>query len=350
MSRLLAGILVLGVVLAVIVGSRMGTEDAAVPTATSLELNIYSARHYDTDLALYDKFTEETGIAINLIEGDSDELIARIEREGVQSPADLLITVDAGRLWRAEEKGLFQAVVSETLETRIPEHLRHPGGLWFGLSKRARIIIYNKAKGRPEKLETYADLADPVHKGEICMRSSSNIYNLSLLAATIEHLGTEEAENWAKGVVANFARQPEGNDTGNIRAVAAGECRISLVNTYYVGRLMGSGNAGDREVADAVELVFPDQEGNGTHVNIGGAGVLLHAPNRANAVRFIEFLTSDWAQRAFSEQNHEYAAVPGVEIDTPLNAFTFKEDALNASALGRNQPEAVRIFDRAGWK
>lgn len=348
MSRLFAGILILGLAIALVVGAQTGSDrNTASASAT---LNIYSARHYDTDLALYDRFTDETGIAINLIEGDSDELIARIEREGAQSPADLLITVDAGRLWRAEEKGLFQPVASEILETRIPEHLRHPDGLWFGLSKRARIVIYNKAQGRPEKLETYADLADPAHKGEICMRSSSNIYNLSLLAAIVEHQGTEEAENWAKGVVANFAREPQGNDTANIQAVAAGECRISLVNTYYVGRLMGSENAEDRAVAEAVGLVFPDQDGNGTHVNIGGAGVLVHAPNRDNAVRFIEFLTSDWAQRAFSEQNHEYAAVPDIEMDTPLNAFAFKEDALNASALGRNQPEAVRIFDRAGWK
>ncbi|MDO8839200.1 MAG: Fe(3+) ABC transporter substrate-binding protein [Parvibaculum sp.] len=349
MSRLYAGILILGLAIALIVGTQMGTDRNAV--SASATLNIYSARHYDTDLALYDKFTEETGIAINLIEGDSDELIARIEREGTQSPADLLITVDAGRLWRAEEKGLFQPVASEILQTRIPEHLRHPDELWFGLSKRARIVIYNKAKGRPEKLETYADLADPSHKGEICMRSSSNIYNLSLLAAIIEHQGTEEAENWTRGVVANFARQPQGNDTGNIQAVAAGECRISLVNTYYVGRLMGSDKAEDRAVAEAVGLVFPDQQGNGTHVNISGAGVLKHAPNRANAVRFIEFLTDDWAQRAFSEQNHEYAAVPGVVIDSPVTGFgDFREDALNASALGRNQPEAVRIFDRAGWK
>ena len=347
MSRLLAGLLCLGLVLSAMVGARADTPGA--PEAG--ELNIYSARHYDTDLALYDRFTEETGIRINLIEGDSDELIARIEREGTHSPADLLITVDAGRLWRAEEKGLFQTVESGILETRIPEHLRHPDGLWFGLSKRARIIIYNKAQGHPEKLDTYADLADPANRGAVCMRSSSNIYNLSLLAALIEHQGTEEAENWARGVVANFARPPQGNDTANIRAVAAGECRISLVNTYYVGRLLGSDNPEDRAVAEAIGLVFPDQQGRGTHVNIGGAGVLINAPNRANAVRFIEFLTGDWAQRAFSEQNHEYAAVPGIEIDSPLNAFgPFREDTLNAAALGRNQPEAVRIFDRAGWK
>jgi iron(III) transport system substrate-binding protein len=319
--------------------------------AESAELNIYSARHYDTDLRLYDRFTEETGIKVNLIEGDSDELIARIEREGRNSPADLLITVDAGRLWRAEEKGLFQPVASEILEERIPTHLRHPDGLWFGISKRARIIIYNKAAGTPEKLETYADLADPIHKGEICMRSSSNLYNVSLLAAIVEHEGAQKAEAWTKGVVANFKREPQGNDTANVNAVASGECRISLVNTYYVGRMLASEDAAVREAAEKVAIVFPDQQGHGTHVNISGAGVLKHAPNRDNAVKFIEFLTSDWAQLALTQLNHEYTAVPGVSEESPVRGTgAFKEDELNASALGRNQAEAVRIFDRAGWK
>ncbi|MDO9125829.1 MAG: extracellular solute-binding protein, partial [Parvibaculum sp.] len=217
MHRLFAAVLFVAFALTVAVGARAETK----------EVNIYSARHYDTDLELYDRFTEQTGIRVNLIEGDSDELIARIEREGKQSPADLLITVDAGRLWRAEEKNLFSPVKSEVLETRIPAHLRHPDGLWFGLSKRARIIIYNKEMGRPDKLETYADLADPSNKGMLCMRSSSNIYNVSLLASIIEHEGKEAAETWTKGVVANFARQPEGNDTSNVKAVAAGECRVS---------------------------------------------------------------------------------------------------------------------------
>lgn len=341
MLRFLAAIFVAAVGLSAAVGARAETK----------EVNIYSARHYDTDLELYDRFTEQTGIRVNLIEGDSDELIARIEREGKQSPADLLITVDAGRLWRAEEKELFAPVASDVLETRIPAHLRHPDGLWFGLSKRARIIIYNKAAGRPEKLETYDDLADPSHKGEICMRSSSNIYNVSLLASIIEHEGQEMAENWAKGVVANFARQPEGNDTSNVKAVAAGECRISLVNTYYVGRMLGSDNEDDRAAAEKVGLIFPNQNDRGTHVNLSGAGVMKYAPNRENAIKFIEFLTGDWAQHAFTEQNHEYTAVPGItEISPVPGTDDFKEDELNASALGRNQAEAVRIFDRAGWK
>lgn len=341
MFRLIAAIIVIA----------MSATFALAARAETKEVNIYSARHYDTDLSLYDRFTEETGIAVNLIEGDSDELIARIEREGKYSPADLLITVDAGRLWRAEEKELFAPVSSEILETRIPEHLRHPDGLWFGLSKRARIIIYTKADGRPEKLETYDDLADPSHKGDICMRSSSNIYNISLLASLIEHEGKEAAENWAKGVVANFAKPAQGNDTANIKAVGAGECRISVVNTYYVGRMLGSDDADTRAAAEKVGLVFPNQNDRGTHVNISGAGVLKDAPNRENAIKFIEFLTGDWAQIAFTELNHEYTAVPGVSDTSPVpGTDKFKEDEINASALGVNQAEAVRIFDRAGWQ
>ncbi|HAC59839.1 Fe(3+) ABC transporter substrate-binding protein [Parvibaculum sp.] len=341
MFRFFAAALVLASGIAAVVGAKAETQ----------EVNIYSARHYDTDLKLYDRFTEETGIRVNLIEGGSDELIARIEREGKQSPADILVTVDAGRLWRAEEKGLFSPVKSEVLETRIPAHLRHPDGLWFGLSKRARIIIYNKAMGRPEKLETYDDLADPSHKGEICMRSSSNIYNISLLASLIEHEGQKTAENWAKGVVANLARPPQGNDTSNIEAVAAGECRISLVNTYYVGRMLASDKADDVAAAEKVGLIFPNQDDRGTHVNISGAGVLKYAPNRENAIKFMEFLTSDWAQNLFTESNHEYTAVPGAMKTSPVKGTgSFKEDEINASALGENQAEAVRIFDRAGWQ
>ncbi|MFN4229492.1 Fe(3+) ABC transporter substrate-binding protein [Parvibaculum sp.] len=341
MFRFFAAALVLASGIAAVVGAKAETQ----------EVNIYSARHYDTDLKLYDRFTEETGIRVNLIEGGSDELIARIEREGKQSPADILVTVDAGRLWRAEEKGLFSPVKSEVLETRIPAHLRHPDGLWFGLSKRARIIIYNKAMGRPEKLETYDDLADPSHKGEICMRSSSNIYNISLLASLIEHEGQKTAENWAKGVVANLARPPQGNDTSNTEAVAAGECRISLVNTYYVGRMLASDKADDVAAAEKVGLIFPNQDDRGTHVNISGAGVLKYAPNRENAIKFMEFLTSDWAQNLFTESNHEYTAVPGAMKTSPVKGTgSFKEDEINASALGENQAEAVRIFDRAGWQ
>ena len=216
----------------------------------SEELNIYSARHYDTDLMLYERFTEETGIKLNLIEGKSEELLARLAQEGEFSPGDVLLTVDAGRLWRAEEAGLFAPIASPLIEERIPAHLRHPDGLWFGISKRARVVIYNKDAGAPQGLTTYADLADPSLAGQVCVQSSSNIYNISLLASIIAHDGAEAAEAWAEGVVTNFARAPQGNDTAQIRAVAAGECRVGIANTYYVARLMRSDDVADRAVAE----------------------------------------------------------------------------------------------------
>lgn len=319
------------------------------PAADAGEINLYSSRHYDTDLALYEDFTKATGIKVNRIEADADALIERIQSEGEFSPADLLITVDAGRLWRAEEAGILGPVDSPVLKERLPDHLRHPQGLWFGLSTRARIIIYNKAKGAPQGLANYADLADPKFKGQICMRSSSNIYNISLLSSVIAHKGAAEAEKWAKGVVANFARPPEGNDTSNIDAVAAGECGISLVNTYYLARY--AGDPEKKAVFDAVGVIFPDQAGTGTHVNISGAGLVKTSPNRANAIKFLEYLTEEKAQRYFADGNNEYPAAKGLAANSSVEKLgTFKSDTLNAAEIGKGQAEAVRIFDRAGWK
>lgn len=316
----------------------------------SQEVNIYSSRHYDTDLALYDGFTEATGIKINLIEAEAEPLIERIKSEGEFSPADVLITVDAGRLWRAEEAGILSPVQSDILEDRIPQSLRHPDGLWFGLSMRARVIIYNKDMEKPEPLATYADLADPAHKGKVCIRSSSNIYNISLMAGMISHMGVEKAEDWARGVVANFARRPQSNDTGQIKAVAAGECAIGVVNTYYIARLAASDDPEERAIADAIGIVFPDQNGTGTHVNISGAGVVKGAPNRENAIRFLEYLTQDTAQAYFANGNNEYPVVEGVAPSAAVVELgTFKRDRLNAAELGRNQAEAVMVYDRAGW-
>jgi iron(III) transport system substrate-binding protein len=319
------------------------------PPADAGEVNIFSSRHYDTDLALYEDFTKATGIKVNRIEADADALIERIQSEGEFSQADLLITVDAGRLWRAEEAGILAPVDSPLLTERLPQHLRHPDGLWFGLSTRARIIIYNKAKGMPQGLTTYADLAKPEFKGQICMRSSSNIYNISLLSSVIAHKGAAEAETWAKGVVANFARPPEGNDSSNIEAVASGECAISLVNTYYLARF--AGDPAQQKVFDAVGIIFPDQAGSGTHVNISGAGLVKTSPNRANAVRFLEYLTEEKAQRYFADGNNEYPAVSGLAANSAVEKLgTFKADTLNAAQIGKGQAEAVRIFDRVGWK
>ena len=313
------------------------------------EVNVYSARHYDTDLALYERFTEKTGIVVNLIEGNSDGLIERIRNEGEFSPADMLITVDAGRLWRAQQQGIFQPVDSAVLKQRIPAHLREPGGHWFGLSKRARVIVHSAVTDRPAGLARYEDLADPSLLGKVCMRSSGNIYNLSLLGSLIEHLGEAAAEDWAKGVVANFARSPQGNDTAQLRAVAAGECGVTIANTYYIGRLLASSGAEDRAVANGLTVLFPNQEGRGAHINVSGAGIAAYAPNRANAIGFLEYLTSDFAQRLFAEGNNEYPAVGAAT--GPIAALgDFKEDKLNAGTLGANQSLAVRVFDRAGWQ
>ncbi|MGB3711710.1 MAG: Fe(3+) ABC transporter substrate-binding protein [Erythrobacter sp.] len=324
-------------------------QEADQPVADNGEINIYSSRHYDTDLALYEDFTEQTGIAVNRLEADADALIEKIVSEGEFSPADLLITVDAGRLWRAEEAGVLSSVESEVLNERLPDYLRHPDGLWFGLSTRARVIIYNKDAGRPEGLNSYADLADPAYRGDICIRSSSNIYNISLLASIIANRGPQAARDWAQGVVANFARDPQGNDTSQIESVAAGECRISVVNTYYLARYAG-GDEQSQDIFDSIGVIFPDQDGTGTHVNISGAGVVKNAPNRENAIRFLEYLTSESAQRYFADGNNEYPAVTSLEANSAVEQLgEFRPDTLNASEIGRNQAEAVRIFDSVGW-
>lgn len=318
--------------------------------ALAAEINIYSARHYQTDEQLYGAFTKQTGITINRIEDDSDKLLSRIEAEGRNSPADILVTVDAGRLWRAEEKDLFAETESDVLEERIPESLRHPDGKYFGFSKRARIIFYNKELiNDPPK--TYEALADPKYKGQVCIRSSSNMYNLSLMASLIEAHGEEKALEWAKGVVANMARPPKGGDTDQIKAAAAGECGIAVANHYYFMRLMQSDKAADQDVVKKIGVVFPNQDGRGTHVNISGAGLLKHAPNRENAIKFLEYLASDSAQTYFASGNYEYPAVESVEVAAAVAELggDFKEDPVNVSAYGKNQALAQRLFDQAGW-
>jgi iron(III) transport system substrate-binding protein len=345
MNRLLAALACASLALL----SACAQETAKDAAPITGEVNIYSSRHYDTDLALYEDFTRETGIKVNRIEADADALIERIAAEGEFSPADLLITVDAGRLWRAEEAGILAPVDSPLLAERLPANLRHPRGLWFGLSTRARIIIYDKARGKPEGLDSYADLADPAFRGQICMRSSSNIYNISLLSSIVAHKGPAEAEAWTKGVVANFAQPPQGNDTSIIEAVAAGQCRLSVVNTYYLARY-AAGDAAAKAIFDKIGVIFPDQDGAGTHVNVSGAGVIKTAPNRANAVKFLEYLTSESAQRYFADGNNEYPAALGLKANSAVEGLgAFKADPLSVADIGKRQAEAVRIFDRAGW-
>ena len=323
------------------------TENSLEDVEITGQVNIYSSRHYDTDLALYEDFTRETGIKVNRIEAGADALIERIVSEGEYSPADLLITVDAGRLYRAVDAGVLAPITSETLSERVPENLRHPDGLWFGLSTRARIIIANADTVDTSGLTTYADLADPAYKGQICMRSSSNIYNISLLSSVIAHAGEEAAQGWANGIVANFKRPPQGNDSANIESVANAECGISVVNTYYLARY-----ADQPEVLDNLTIIFPNQgEGEtGAHVNISGAGLTKSAPNKENAVRFLEYLTTDQAQQYFANGNNEYPAVEGVAPTSfVVGLGEFRADTLSTATIGANQAKAVAIYDKAGW-
>lgn len=314
------------------------------------EVNLYSARHYDTDNALYQGFSDRTGLQINLIEAESDALIERLKSEGVNSPADVFITVDAGRLWRAEQEELFQPIDSPTLTSAVPESLRDPGNHWFGLTKRARVIMYNKDRVNPAELSTYEDLVDEKWRGQILVRSSSNIYNQSLVGSLIEVHGEEDTEAWVRGLVANFARQPEGNDTAQIRACAAGVGNLAIANHYYLVRLSKSDDPADQDVAQRVGMFFPNQRGRGTHVNISGGGVLKNSPNPEGAQQFLEYLMSEEAQAIFAQGNDEYPILEGVELDPVLASFgSFKADTTSAAAFGRNNPLALQITNRAGW-
>lgn len=324
---------------------------ASAGLAGAQEVNLYSARHYDSDQAIYDAFEERTGIEVRVLQGDSDQLIERIEREGEATPADVLMTVDVGRLWRADQAGVFTPTDSEALAARIPASLRHPDGHWFGLSQRMRVIFYDTEQYDEPPLTTYEELADPRFEGEVCIRSSNNIYNQSLVASIISHHGEEAAAEWAQGVVDNMARAPQGGDTDQIRGVGAGECGLAVANHYYYVRLMKSDDEADRAVAERAGIIFPNQDGRGTHVNVGGAGRVADGPNPDNAVRFLEFLASDEAQSLFAAGNNEFPVVDGVEMEPILEEWgEIRTDDANVAEFGRLNPVAVRIMDEAGWR
>lgn len=323
---------------------------ATAANAADTELNLYSARHYQTDEALYANFTKQTGIKINRIEAKEDELLERIKNEGANSPADIFLTVDAARLAKADELGLFAPVKSKLLESRIPANLRTSD--WFAFSTRARVIVYNKATVKAQDVQNYADLADPKMKGKVCSRSGSHPYNLSLVASIINHDGEAKAEQWARGVVANFARAPKGGDTDQIKAVAAGECEVAVSNTYYLARLMRSEKPEDKKVMSSIGIVWPNQKTTGTHINVSGGGMLKTAPHKEAAVKFLEYLASDDAQRYFADGNNEWPAVPTVKVANPaLEAMgNFKADELNVGMLAKNQSVAQKLLDRAGYR
>ncbi len=328
----------------------MGQGAGAAP---GQELNLYSSRHYDTDRELYDAFTRETGIRVRLIEGDADQLIARIRSEGANSPADVLITVDAARLVRAKDAGLFAPIRSQVLESRIPAALRDPEGHWFGVSKRARVIMYDKQKGAPEGLARYEDLADPRFRGMVCIRAAAHPYNTSLAGSILAADGPEKFEAWAKGVVANMARPPQGGDRDQFRAIPAGQCHLAVSNTYYLAQMLVSKRDEDRALAERIGVLFPNQGAGdrGAHVNISGAGVVRTAPNRQAAQRFIEYLTSPRAQEIFAVGNLEYPVVEDAPLHPVLAGLGgFREDPLNAAVFGEKGAQALIIMQRAGWR
>ncbi|MTI68608.1 MAG: Fe(3+) ABC transporter substrate-binding protein [Firmicutes bacterium] len=314
-------------------------------------VNLYTNRHYDTDEKLLETFTEETGIKVNVVKGNSDELIERLDREGKDTKADLLITADAGRLYRAKEKDLLQSAKSEVLDKNIPENLRDQDNEWFGLTVRGRVIVYSKDRVDPEELSTYEDLINSKWNKKILVRSSSNIYNQSLLASLIEINGEEKAKEWAKGVVKNMARDPKGNDRAQATAVVAGEGDLAIMNTYYIGKMLNSSNPEEVKVAENVGVFFPSQNTSGTHINVSGIGLTKHAKNKDNAIKLMEFLSSEKAQKQFAEANYEYPANPSVEPSELLKSWgEFKTQNINLSKLGENNEKAVKIFNEVGWK
>jgi iron(III) transport system substrate-binding protein len=326
---------------------------AALPAlAQEKVLNLYSARHYQTDEALYSNFTKATGIKINRIEAGDEALLERLTNEGANSPADVVLLVDAARLAKAQQAGLFQPVQSAELNAKIPAHLRAPDGSWYAFSTRARLIVYNKQAVKAEDVDTYEELADPKNKGKVCTRSGAHPYQLSLAASLIEHLGEAKAEEWAKGVVANMARAPRGGDTDQIMAVASGECGVALSNSYYVARLMRSAKPEDKEAIAKVGVVWPNQANRGTHINISGGALAKSAKNRDNAVKFLEYLASDEAQGYLANGNNEWPVVKTAAIKNPAleKLGTFKADTLPVSALLKNAAAAQKMMDRAGYK
>ena len=320
-------------------------------TASQAQLNIYSHRHYDSDKVLFKKFTEKTGIEINIVKGSADQLIQRLISEGENSPADILLTVDAGRLYRAKEAGLLQPIRSRTLYRNIPSSLRDPDNEWFALTVRARVIVYSKERVSRDDLSTYEDLASSKWKGRIAVRSSSNIYNQSLMASLIEANGKKKALDWAKAVRLNMARAPRGSDRDQARAVAAGIADIAIMNTYYIGKLASSSDPKDREVVKKVAIFFPNQKNRGTHINISGAGVTKSAKNKENAIKFLEFLSSAESQDVFGSINFEYPVKIANNKSELLKSWgSFKSDKLNLSILGKRNSDAVKLFDKAGWE
>ncbi|MFC0469696.1 Fe(3+) ABC transporter substrate-binding protein [Halalkalibacter kiskunsagensis] len=330
--------------------NEVANEEAAGDEAGG-EVNLYTSRHYESDQELYKLFEEQTGIKVNVVEGKGDELIERLNIEGESTEADLFITADAGNLHVASESDLLQPVESEVLASNIPEKLRDVDNEWFGLTKRARVIVYAKDRVDPAELSTYEALTEPEWEGRVTVRESNNMYNVSLLASLIEINGEEEALSWTEGIVNNMARAPQGNDRDQAKAIVAGEGDVAIMNTYYIGTMLHSEDAEEVKVAESVGVFFPNQETTGTHINISGIALTKHAQNKESAIKLMEFLTSEESQESFSAANNEYPVNPNVEPNELLKSWgEFKEQDINLSVLGENQQQAIRLFDQAGWK
>ncbi len=331
-----------------------GNEEEKIKSSENTEnktITLYTHRHYDTDKTIFENFTKETGIEIQVVKASADELIQKMESEGTNSPADVLITVDAGRLVRAKSKGLLQPIQSETLDKTIPNYLKDTDSQWFGLTKRARVIVYDTSIINKDDLSTYEDLIEPKWKGKLLIRQSNNIYNQSLLASIIANNGEEKAEMWATGMVNNFARTPSGNDRDQVKAIAAKDGELAIINTYYLGRMLNSTDPVEKKAAEMVSVFFPNQNDRGTHINVSGIGVAKHAPNKEDAIKFIEYLVSKEVQEIFAKANYEYPVNSEAEISEVLKSWgEFKEDKLPLNKLGELNKSAVITFDKAGWK
>lgn len=339
-----------------LISAAIAVMAASAVQAEDNVLNLYSARHYQTDEALYANFTKQTGIKINRIEAEDSPLLERLKNEGKNSPADVILLVDAARLWAAQNDGLFQPVKSAVLESRVPANLRAhdegKGAEWYGFSTRGRIIVYNKATVKADDVATYESLADPKNKGKVCTRSGSHPYMLSMIGSMIERNGEKATEEWAKGMVANFARPPRGGDTDQIKGVGSGECGVAVANTYYYVRLLRSTKPEDRDLMNKVGFVWPNQKTSGAHINIAGGGVAKNAPHREAAVKFLEYLASDEAQVYFANGNNEWPVVASAVSKNPaLEALgKFKAENVSIAAIGKNQIPAQKILDRVGYK
>ena len=317
----------------------------------SEEVNLYSQRHYSVDELQYENFTKLTGIKVNVIKANADELIERLKNEGENSPADLFITVDAGKLQKAAELELLQKVSNSKINDNVSNDLKDKNGYWVPITYRARIVVYSNDRVNKNDLSTYEDLANEKWKGRILVRSSSNAYNQALMSSIVANLGSDVASSWSNGIVKNFARDPKGSDRDQVKAIAAGQGDLAIVNSYYIGLLLSSKKEEELNAGKSVSVFFPNQEDRGSHINVSGIGLTKNSPNKENAIKLMEYLTGEEAQNTYVNNSYEYAANPKVKPSKIVQAWgTFKRDELDLNMLGKFRQEAIRIFDKTGWK